>query len=152
MTDTISPRLDEAGEDKIDDATQARKDREEEFTQLRNTHVLALRIQAATFSAAINQMADLCGSWFTNIQGFDRINFDGDCMLVVTELAEAVEGDRRNNPDDHVPEFDSREVEVADALVRLLHLSHKYSLRLTPAFLAKMEYNLGRPFKHGKGY
>lgn len=120
--------------------------------QLIQAHQLGLNVQAATFTAAINQMMELCNSWFTHVQGFDRQNFDGDCMLVTTELAEAVEGDRKRLRDEHCPEFDSREVEIADALVRILHLAAKYQLRLAPAFIAKQHFNLTRPVKHGKGY
>lgn len=41
-------------------------------------------------------------------------------MLVLTEYAEAVEGDRKSLADDHLPEYDMRAVELADAAIRLL--------------------------------
>lgn len=120
--------------------------------QLRAQHQLALNVQATTFIATINQMGDLCNSWFTHVQGFNDNNLRGDLMLAVSELAEACEGDRKPHKDPHCPEFDNREVEVADALVRILQIGHKYGLRVGPAFIAKMGFNLGRPFKHGKEY
>lgn len=99
-----------------------------------------------------DSLQELCTDWFSRVQGFDRKNFDGDAMLVVTELAEAVEADRKNLPDVHVPTLSGREVEFADALVRIFHMGGKYNLDLSSAFVAKMEYNFTRPVKHGKNY
>ena len=46
-------------------------------------------------------------------------------MLVVTELAEAVEGLRHGNPpDDKVPEFSAAEAEFADAIIRMMDQAH----------------------------
>jgi NTP pyrophosphatase (non-canonical NTP hydrolase) len=126
--------------------------RKAEYDRLRESHSLALRVQSPTIHAQIAQLQDLCQSWFTNVQGFSRDNFDGDVMLIVTELAEAVEADRTRAKSDKIPEFDGREEELADALVRLLHTAAKYSIRLGPAFTAKMAVNLNRAYKHGKEY
>jgi hypothetical protein len=115
-------------------------------------HQLGLSVQAPTFTAALDSMIEFCQSWFSSVQGFDRDNFDGDCMLITTELAEAVEADRTKAKDQHVPEFEGRAVELADALVRLLHVAGKYKLPLSKAFIAKQHYNLTRPVKHGKEY
>jgi hypothetical protein len=120
--------------------------------RLREAHGLALTIQEATFIAATNQMMELLGSWFTTVQGFSRDNFDGDCMLITTELAEAVEGDRKGALDEHCPGMKNRDVEMADALIRLLHTCHKYGVPVGPALMAKMRYNFTRPVRHGKGY
>lgn len=93
-----------------------------------------------------------CDRWFTQCQGFDRKNFDGDVMLVVTELAEAVEADRKPGPSSHIPDFTGVEEEIADAMVRLFHLAGKYKLRLGNAFYEKMQFNFTRPVRHGKRY
>ena len=115
---------------------------------------ISARLNAAEFDfvPAIDTMSAICEDWFSGVQGFDRLAFDGDCMLVVTELAEAVEADRKNLPDTHIPDRPGRDVELADALVRILHLAAKYKLDLAGAFMAKMRYNLTRPVKHGKAY
>lgn len=70
--------------------------------------------------------------------------------LVGSEVGEAVEGIRKPKPDDHCPEFTSEEVEIADAIIRLVEYSEKFQLRLPEAIMAKMKYNEGRPYKHGK--
>jgi hypothetical protein len=47
-------------------------------------------------------------------------------QLVNTEIAEATEGDRKNLDDDHLPHRKMVEVEIADALIRLLDLGGRY--------------------------
>jgi hypothetical protein len=47
-------------------------------------------------------------------------------MLVISELAEAMEGDRKNLKDDHLPHRYMLEVELADACIRMLDLGGRY--------------------------
>lgn len=101
---------------------------------------------------AIEDLVCLCEDWFSGVQGFNRKNFDGDCMLAVTELAEAVEADRTDADSKKIPGFSEVEEEIADTLVRLFHLAGKYNMNLGPAFIAKMRVNFDRPPKHGKKY
>lgn len=102
--------------------------------------------------ANLTWLTNICDMWFTQCQGFDRKNFDGDVMLAVTELAEAVEADRKPGPSSHVPAFTGVEEEIADAMVRLFHIAGKYKLCLGDAFYAKMQFNFTRPVRHGKRY
>lgn len=57
-------------------------------------------------------------------------------MLVITELAEAVEGIRKNLMDDHLPHRKMEEVEMADAKIRLLDFAAGFKIKLgkTSAF------------------
>jgi hypothetical protein len=72
-------------------------------------------------------------------------------MLVVTELAEGVEGIRHGNPpDDKVPEFDSASAEMADAIIRLMDMGKGFGWRIPEALVAKQNYNVTRAHKHGK--
>jgi len=48
-------------------------------------------------------------------------------QLVSTEIAEATEGERKNLMDDHIPTRKMGEVELADALIRLLDLAGRYA-------------------------
>ncbi len=75
--------------------------------------------------------------------------FPTACMLVVTEIAEAVEGDRKNLQDDKVPQFSAREAELADAVIRILDMSVEYDLRVAEAILVKMAFNTTRERLHG---
>ena len=71
-------------------------------------------------------------------------------MLVVTELAEAMEAYRTGNPEsDKLPGFSRMEEELADTIIRLLDLAEERGFRLEQAVLAKMAYNEGRPYRHG---
>ena len=133
-------------------AAQARVEREQQYAAIQKQFQTALAAQQPMILAQFASLADMMEGWFSGMQGFDEPNFHGDCMLVVTELAEAVEADRTNSMSDKVPEFHGREEEIADAIVRLFHLAGKYELKLGPAFMAKMQMNLQRPFKHGKEY
>lgn len=88
------------------------------------------------------------GFWPANVE--DR-NKSEAIMLVVTELAEGVEGIRHGNPpDDKVPDFTSAEAEMADAIIRLMDMGEGFRWRIAEALVAKQEYNTTRAHKHGK--
>ena len=65
-------------------------------------------------------------------------------MLCVSELAEAMEGHRKNLPDDKLPHRSMLEVELADCLIRIFDLAIPLKLDLGGAFVEKMEYNRTR--------
>ena len=74
-------------------------------------------------------------------------------MLVVTELAEAVEGLRHGNPpDDKLPHFNSAETEFADAIIRMMDQAHARGWRVAQAVEEKMKFNTSRPHMHGKTF
>lgn len=62
-------------------------------------------------------------------------------MLIVSEIAEAMEGHRKNLLDDKLPHRSMLEVELADALIRLLDLAGGLGLDLGGAYKEKMNYN-----------
>lgn len=96
-----------------------------------------------SFSARIATWNDAQGFWQSE-------NHGEKFMLMVTELGEAMEGHRKPGPSDKIPAFTQVEEELADCLIRILDYSGHFNLRLGLAFLAKLEYNLSRPYKHGK--
>ena len=65
-------------------------------------------------------------------------------MLIVSELAEAMEGHRKNLQDDKLPHRPMLEVELADTLIRLLDLAGALKLDLGGAYVEKMRYNSTR--------
>lgn len=65
-------------------------------------------------------------------------------MLVVSELAEAMEGHRKGLRDDKLPHRLALEVELADALIRILDLAEGLKLDLAGAYVEKMAYNATR--------
>lgn len=69
-----------------------------------------------------------------------------------SELSEWVEGIRKpkGEADEHCPEFLSVEIEAADVIIRVLDTCEYRGYRIGQAVVAKMKYNAGRPYKHGK--
>ncbi len=87
------------------------------------------------------------GFWAT-----EETNFAQAAMLIVTEISEAVEADRKDMMDQHLTQRRGTEVELADAMIRIMDLSGRLNLDLGGAIEEKLKYNANRPFKHGKKY
>lgn len=64
--------------------------------------------------------------------------------LVHSEISEAMEGLRKDLNDDHLPHRKMVEVELADAVIRILDLSGQMGLDLEGAIYEKLEYNAHR--------
>ena len=65
-------------------------------------------------------------------------------MLCVSELAEAMEGDRKDLMADHLHSRQLLEVELADAVIRILDMSVGLGLDVAGAIAEKLEYNTER--------
>jgi NTP pyrophosphatase (non-canonical NTP hydrolase) len=72
--------------------------------------------------------------------------------LIHSELSEALEADRKDLMDDHLPQYKGLIVELADAVIRILDLAGHLNLPLGQAIIDKLAYNKSRPYKHGKVY
>jgi hypothetical protein len=98
--------------------------------------------------------------WWTDLETgkVEDRNVGELMMLMVTELAEGFEGFRRDLPDQHLPQFSSLEVELADTIIRILDFAGGKGLNVADALVAKMVYNCtredhkveNRRGKHGK--
>lgn len=65
-------------------------------------------------------------------------------MLVVSEVAEAMEGHRKNLMDDKLPHRKMIEVELADAVIRIFDMAGGLKLDLGGAIEEKFRYNQKR--------
>jgi len=65
-------------------------------------------------------------------------------MLCTSELAEAMEGHRKNLMDTHLPHRPMIEVELADCLIRIFDLCAGLKLDVGGAFVEKTGYNAQR--------
>lgn len=119
-------------------------------------HVMALRALFARVHRANKK-------WWVDINTGEPIarNFGELMMLTTSELAEAMEGDRKNLKDDKLPHYDMKTVEIADALIRLFDIAGSGTCGdVAAAFDEKMAYNAvridhsheHRLTQHGKKY
>lgn len=65
-------------------------------------------------------------------------------MLIVSEVSEAMEGERKDVMDTHLPHRKMAEVELADILIRVFDYAHAHGYDLDGAFAEKMQYNATR--------
>lgn len=73
--------------------------------------------------------------------------------LIHSELSECLEALRHDNPpDEHLPDFPSATVELADVVIRLLDFVDCTHKSLGRAIIEKMKFNETRPYKHGKSF
>lgn len=82
--------------------------------------------------------------WWPKGSTANPLTFSSKLMLCVSELAEAMEGDRKNLKDDKLPHRLGREVELADAVIRIFDLAGAYGMDLGGAIAEKLEYNRSR--------
>lgn len=126
-----------------------------------------LKAAADPFAAMTREVAAL-----VEAKGFrDDRTFGDECMLLVTEVAEAVEAYRKHGFErwyvnmhgervvldpDGPAHYDSYTYkpegvasEFADVLIRLLDDCHRHGVDLFAEYQAKMAYNWTRSYRHG---
>ena len=65
-------------------------------------------------------------------------------MLVTSELAEALEGHRKQLMDEKLPQYKNFDVEIADAFIRLFDLCGGLGINIEEIIEAKLAYNAVR--------
>jgi NTP pyrophosphatase (non-canonical NTP hydrolase) len=107
----------------------------------------------------IDQLSATCHAWNNHVGWWSDLphyvktgevtplarNSGEQFMLMVSEISEAMEGDRTSAMSDKIPEFTAVEEELADALIRILDYAGARQLRLGDAMKAKFKYNMNRP-------
>ncbi len=84
--------------------------------------------------------------WWVDIKTGEPLNRNiGELlMLSVSELSEALEGDRKNLQDDKLPQYKMFDVEIVDCMIRLFDIAGAKIPHFGEIFEAKMQYNAGR--------
>lgn len=119
-----------------------------------------VRNAAAQLAEACHQAAYQAGWWHDLKTGEDQtFDYRVDClqagmkpgrnipemlMLIVSEIAEAMEGVRKGIPDDKLPHRPMLEVELADAVIRIMDLAGGAGLDLPGAIAEKLAFNAQR--------
>lgn len=100
----------------------------------------------------INKLRDLCyqqsyeAGWHTDFETgelLDRNRAEMICLMH-SELSEAMEGERKGLMDDHLPNRPMAEVEMADAVIRIMDYCGRFGYDIGGAIVEKMEYNKNR--------
>jgi len=100
----------------------------------------------------INELRDKCyqaskqGGWHTNLETGELLERNKAEMLCLihSEISEAMEGERKNLMDDHLPNRPMAEVELADAVIRIMDYAGRWGYDIGGAIIDKMEYNKNR--------
>lgn len=101
------------------------------------------------YSRNLNEFSDECHAanmkWWFDADGNPVHRDKGTLlMLMVSELAEAMEGERKDLMDDHLPHRRMAEAELADCLIRIFDYAGAYGYDLQGAYEDKMAYNANR--------
>mgnify|MGYP001596036202 CR=1 FL=1 len=93
---------------------------------------------------SLNELAEICHAIAVSKGFWEGPRNRGEAlMLIVTELAEAMEAYRKQE-DAHFKE------EIADTFIRLLDLCGGLKIDIEAEIQKKANKNLNRPYKHGK--
>lgn len=100
--------------------------------------------------SSLNEIAAAChaanAKWWQDPKTGERIprNKGELLMLIVSEISEAMEGERKGLQDDKLPHRRMAEVELADALIRIFDYAGAFGYDLDGAVTEKMAFNATR--------
>lgn len=110
----------------------------------------------ASIIQGVTELRNVCYSksasagWWTNLKTGEPVEitvevFLSKLALIHSEISEALEGYRKGLMDDHLPHRTMAEVELADAVIRIMDLAGKMGYDIAGAIVEKIAYNSKRP-------
>jgi hypothetical protein len=102
------------------------------------------------YAANLNTLASIIHidnrKWWEDLKTGERLNRNvGEMLcLVHSEISEAMEAHRKNLMDDKLPHRSGVEVELADAIIRILDMADGLGLDIGGATMEKLAYNRTR--------
>lgn len=105
---------------------------------------------ASKTTATLNEYANECHlaniKWWQHPETGELIERNKGMllMLIVSEISECMEGERKDLMDDKIPHRKMAEVELADALIRIFDYAGAFGYDLEGAYRDKMVFNAAR--------
>ena len=119
-----------------------------------NQQLIQTKTAQAEVEKQVNGLVACCHSlaeeagWWTCLRSGDSTkataNIPEKLMLIVSEVAEAMEGLHKGLMDDHIPSKTMFEMELADVLIRVCDLAGSQEINLGEAVALKLAYNASR--------
>ena len=110
--------------------------------------------QDVALYAGVSLLQEVChgaalkGGWWTDLKTGASLkgnrNIPEMLCLIHSEISEAMEAHRKNLMDDKLPFRKGVEVELADAVIRIMDLAGGLDLDIAEAIIEKMQYNANR--------
>lgn len=111
-------------------------------------HEIDVIVSAGTVLAETCHNLAVSGGWWNDLKTGENLkgkrNVGEMLALIHSEISEALEGSRKNLMDAHLQHRPSIEVELADAVIRIMDLSGGLNLDLPGAIAEKLLYNMRR--------
>jgi NTP pyrophosphatase (non-canonical NTP hydrolase) len=102
-----------------------------------------IMVDCLDYAVAVCADSSRRGGWDDGIDYTNPYIVGTKLMLVVSEVAEAMEGHRKGLMDDKLPDRPMVEVELADAVIRIFHLADRLGFGDTfgETLVRKVNYN-----------
>lgn len=104
-----------------------------------------LKSKKDMFANVANDIKDVCYGLAKDAGWHDKPREAGTMIaLIHSEVSEALEGIRKDMMDDHLTNRKMVEVEMADAIIRIMDFCGKYNFDIGGAIVDKLIYNTTR--------
>lgn len=120
---------------------------------IKNNNQLIIQSGIAALCDVAHTNSSNAGWWNCPVTGEDLLSNPSyapyvlatKMMLIVSETAEAMEGLRKDLPDDKLPQYSMEGCEIADIIIRCADYAKKRDIPLGEICVAKMNFNVTRP-------